>query len=667
MNAEAPNAIQRLTPELEGSIERNPLLNIDTFLIPSPYVREADIEKDYEHSLAWVQEGEILGYILVYSNRPRGLYLIYKLVTSPFVRGSGIGTGLVERFVSSIPGDSTVYLYVWEKQIDSLEFFLEKGFRLGDTVVYRNLVFYHLSARARDISPRGAEGGQEDGGEGEETGDASREEIGRTRHDARKTIRFLANLVDTLSIDNCGRIIEDINRETTSLVNTLNAFRDSMSRVHEVNVTELILERIVPYVGGSSLNCELRLKLKNTHLIVLGNYVEFSRAFVNIVANSLEAIEASGREDGIMEIKIGEEGGVPYVRFRDNGIGMRQEQLKRGPDGMPAFVGRSTKSRKEGEGLGTVQIFRTFGEENIEVDARPNRGCTWKVWLRKPLQQTDPWFRRLESRFSEISHLVQDERRDRAEDFSRREAIAYVWQTRKIEIFLFDVILHFAGHHNIRTIYRTVFSYLMGDTDDDAFLAEVEELRATRDAIKEWLTEGARIVRSRWSTIERILTREDVRGAMLKSYGQAVENVIIFTLNPHTGLFYATDRKLAEHLDFVPYLSAPREELLRGEFNGDVNDTRRPVFLGVWSVDSEQDLTRKLRLLQSGARALIDIGVPPGKKLAFYQTTWIRCRWDIDSDATVALGEFVALDDSALLRYSRESDEELRGYLLGQE
>ncbi len=659
MDSKTHNPIRTLTPELERSIERNPLLDIDTFLIPSPYILEADIEKDYEYSFAWVQEGEILGYILVYSNRSRGLYLIYKLVTSPFVRGSGIGSALGECLVSSIPGDSTVYLYIWEKQVDSLEFFLNKGFQLGETVVYRNLVFYHLSADAEEISARIRKG--------DYAGEASREEIGRTRHDARKTIRFLANLVDTLSIDNCGRIIEDINRETTSLVNTLNAFRDSMSRVHEVNITDLILERIVPYVGGSSLKCELRLKLQNTHLVVLGNYVSFGRAFVNIVANSLEAIAASGREDGIMEIKIGEEAGAPYVRFRDNGIGMKQEQLRRGPDGTPAFVGHSTKSRKEGEGLGTVQIFRTFGPENIEVSARPNRGCTWKIWLKKPLWQSDPWFQRLESRFSEISQLARNEHRGSGEDFLRREAIAFVWQTRKIEIFLFDVILHFSRHHNIRDIYRTVFSYLMGDTPEGSLGAEVEELRATHQAIKEWLMESARIVRSRWSTIGKILSREDVRGAMLKSYGQAVENVIIFTLNPSSGMLYATDRKLAEHLDFVPYLGASRDELLRGEFNGDVNDPQRPIFLGVWSIDSEEDLANKLRLLQSGARALLDIGVPPGKKLAFYQSTWLRCRRDIDSDATIPLNEFTALDDTGLSRFTREADEELWGYLLGQE
>lgn len=657
MNPDAINAIVNLTPELELSIERNPLLSIDTFLIPSPYIREPSIEKDYDHSFVWLQEGEILGYILVYSDRTHGSYLIYKLVTSPFVRGAGVGTALWEHLGSTIAPDSTVYLYVWEKQVDSLEFFLNKGFQMGETIVYRNLVFYYLSATAAEVLMRKRDAG--------ESGPVSREEIGKTRHDARKTIRFLSNMVDMLSIDNCGRIIEDINRETTTLVNTLNAFRDSMSRVHEVNVTELILERIVPYVGGSPVKCELRLKLVDTNLVVLGNHVNFSRAFVNIVANALEAIAASGREDGIMEIKIAEENGVPYVRFRDNGIGMEVKRLVCGEDGLPAFVGKSTKSRKEGEGLGTLQIFSTFGPENISVDARPNRGCTWKIFLRKPLRHSDPWYTRLERRFLEFSRLQKMRAIDSST--SRSDVISYVWQARKIEIFLFDVILHFSAHHNIRTIFRTLFSYLMDDITDEAMTDYVEGLRVDRPIMKEWLLETVRVVRAHWAAMREILPTQDVRGAMLKSYGQAVENVIIFTLNPDTADFYATDRKLAEHLDFAPYLGAQREELVRGEFIGDVNNNDRPIVLGVWSVDSEDDLLVKLQLLRDSARTMISMGIDREKKLAFYQTTWIRHSRDIDSDATTTFGEFADLPDRELLQYAREADDELQGYLSGQD
>jgi GNAT superfamily N-acetyltransferase len=652
------NLIRPLTPELESNIASNPLLNIDAFLIPSPYIRDSEIEKDYDHSFVWIEEGELLGYILVYSGTDGRSWLLYKLVISPFARGRGVGSALCMRLLQAIPEDALVYLYVWEKHTDTLEFFLKRGFRTGESIVYRNLVYFYLSGTGGNVLAKAST--EPDGGAG------TSEEIGRTRHDARKTIRFLSNMVDMLSIENCGRIIEDINRESTSLVNTLNAFRDSMSRVHEVNITDLILERIVPYVGAAPFNCELRLKLQKTNVVVLGNYVSFGRAFVNIVANALESIAASDRPDGIMEVKIGEDEGVPYVRFRDNGIGMTPKQLALGPDGIPAFVGHSTKDRREGEGLGTVQIFNAFGPENITVDGRPGRGCTWKIRFRRPSTDADPWFAYLEQRYHVLTTLTEAARPEAGlpgTDLSRQESITFVWQTRKMEIFLFDVILHFSAYHNVRTIFRTVLSFLVGDTDGSSFREFIGGLRVDRPALRRWLIHIADLIARRWQTIAALRQEHDLRGAMLKSYGQAMENVMIFTLNPETGESFTTDRKLAEHLDFAPYLGAPKDRLLRGEFTGDINNNERPIFLGVWSIDSEKDLHEKLRLIQAGARKLTEIGIHRAKKLAFYQTTYIRHGRDIDSDAVTTFGEFADLSPDDLCRYTRDADDEMQGYI----
>src|SRR6056297_948759 len=190
MSTDQANAIQLLTPELEKRIQRNPLLHIDTFIIPSPYIKDSTIEKDYSHSYVWIEEGEILGYLLVYADKERRSFNIYKLVTSPFGRGRGIGTLFIEHLAQNIPEDSTVYLYLWEKQTDTLEFFQNKGFNLGQTTVYRNLVYYHLFASRDEILERA---GSDMPGKY-----LMNEEIGKTRHDARKTIRLLSHMVDML-------------------------------------------------------------------------------------------------------------------------------------------------------------------------------------------------------------------------------------------------------------------------------------------------------------------------------------------------------------------------------------------------------------------------------------------------------------------------------------
>ena len=127
-----------LTAQLEETIQRNPLLNIDTFIIPSPYISETRIERDYEHSYVWIEEGEILGYILVYSDEQKANFHIYKIVTSPFGRGRGIGKSFIEHLAAHIPSEAALYLYVWEKQIDTLEYFQYNGFTVQNLAVYRN-------------------------------------------------------------------------------------------------------------------------------------------------------------------------------------------------------------------------------------------------------------------------------------------------------------------------------------------------------------------------------------------------------------------------------------------------------------------------------------------------------------------------------------------------
>jgi ribosomal protein S18 acetylase RimI-like enzyme len=67
-------------------------LNIDTFIIPSPYILDSELRKDYDFSFVWQEEGEIMGYILVYTHVNTKKFHIYKVVTSPFGRGRGVGT-----------------------------------------------------------------------------------------------------------------------------------------------------------------------------------------------------------------------------------------------------------------------------------------------------------------------------------------------------------------------------------------------------------------------------------------------------------------------------------------------------------------------------------------------------------------------------------------------
>lgn len=638
-----------LSEELEKRVERNPLLNIDTFIIPSPYIQDKKLKKDREHSYVWMEEGEILGFMLVYSDPADKKYLIYKLVTSPFGRGRGIGTTLIEHLAKIIPDDSQIYLYVWEKQLDTLEFFQNKGFQSGEKIVYRNLVYHYLSAEKSRIKKKRIL---------EEEKKKSREDIGKTRHDARKTLKLLSHMVEMLSPENGDRIIEDINRESTTLINTLNSFRDTMLIVHTVNLKELILERIVPYIEASYVECELNLRLIKHSAIVRGFYVDMGRALINLTSNALDAIAEKGNKGRIWISLSGSEGHVE-LKIRDNGVGIPYEKQKTGEEGVPRFVGTTTKN-EGGEGIGTQQIFNAFGKENIRVESRPGEYTLWTIDLIEVSSFQNKQTRKLERQYYEFFDLWEELPLNR--NTSRTEAISFIWQLRKLEIFLYDVIFQFSKYNNIRLVYRTVLSYLQNSISEEDLDVRINEYQVENPQFLQWLKSTTREIRRRMDLMNRNLDLEQFKGALFKSYGQSNTNVIIFTMDPETGNFLATDRKLAEHLDFAPYLGKEKDQLLRGEFIGDMNHDEKPISFGVWSIDDDEDLMRKLKMIRKGAKILVDYGLHKEKRLAFYQTTYIRHNMDIDTYASSTFGEFSSLSDKELEKYIRPADEEFSNF-----
>jgi N-acetylglutamate synthase-like GNAT family acetyltransferase/two-component sensor histidine kinase len=647
------NSIYPLNKELEDRISRNPLLNIDTFIIPTPFVKNPDLKKDYLHSSVYIHEGELLGYILVYSDPKQLNFLIYKVVTSPFGRGKGIGSLLIENLTSQVPIDAMLHLFVWMKQLDTMEFFTNMGFQSSDSIVYRNLIYQYLSAHPSDIVNQQRKIKLKS--------DPAREKLGKTRHDARKVVRLLSSMVEKLALENCGRIIEDINRETTGLVNVLNSFRDSIEIIHEVDLMSLILDRIIPFIDGFPLDCDIAINKDSGLSVIRGSYVEISRALINLVSNSLEAIAEKG-EAGQISFTIRQSGESVHLIVADNGCGMDPDLLIRDELGYPAFVGKTTKQRKKGEGMGTTQIFSTVGVENIEIMSTKGMGTTWQLSFQTLLQEIDRGYISLERRFYEFTDLTEGV--NISKNTPARSITAAIWYLRKMEIFMFDLIMQFSIHHNIRDIYRLALNYLQGYETKDALKESIAHYSSEYLNMKSWLYEIIIAIKNTWDTLEKNINMKRYRGPLFKSYGQAVENIMIFTLDPETGNVLVTDRKLAEHLDFAIYLKKERDQLLRGEFMGDLNNVENPVLFGVWSIDSDTDLMHKLKLIQKGAKRLVEIGIPKTKRLSFYQTTYCNHSFDINPDKATTFREFIQCSETELQQFIREADEEMQGYIV---
>jgi two-component sensor histidine kinase/GNAT superfamily N-acetyltransferase len=647
--------IKCLNHAYERRISRVPFLNIDSILIPSPYIQDKTIDIDYEHSYVWDEEGELLGYLLVYSNPEKTKFEIYKQVTSPFGRAKGIGSAFMEKLAYDVAPDASIYLYVWEKLISSVDFFMSKGLELEGSIVYRKMKFYLMSAPARRIREKITRAKSRDY--------SVAEELTKIRHDAKKSVKVLADMAAMLSVDNFNKVIEDVNRETTALLNTLNTYEDKIRTSHEVRIKDLITDRVIPFIEAAHVPCEIRLVLESKISPVIGNYMDFSRALINLVSNSLDAISEAGRH-GIIEITLAERDDRVVLSIRDNGTGIDEDRLVAGPDMLPLFVGKTTKKGKTGEGIGTRQIFSTFGPGNIIVESKVPEYTRWIIYLKRSTHKDTAFLNELETKY--VASINATKHIGITERSSRTEVAAFIWQLRQMEIFSYNLVYQFSRYNNVRDIYRNILLYRYCGGDFHALRAEMEKCRIDNTSIRSWLLGITKRIKRNETFVRDNFNFDEYKGILFKSYGQAKDSTMIFTMDPETARFFATDRKLAEHMDFVPYLGRTRDHLLRGEFNGDVMKAENPLVLGVWSVKTVDDLRERLKMIRQGARQFLEMGLKRDKRLSFYTTTFNLCNCEIDTFKTTTLAEMAEVKDDDLDQFIVTSDDELTGLVFAE-
>jgi GNAT superfamily N-acetyltransferase/two-component sensor histidine kinase len=642
--------IRCLTKDDQAKIDKIPFLNIDSILIPSPYIKDKELDIDYDHSYVWDEEGEFLGYILVYSNKEKNKFLVYKQVTSPFGRGKGIGSAFIRKLAQDVSPDSYIYLFVWEKLASTIDFFYSNGFDLEESTVYRKMRFYLMSASAKSILEKSLSAKPRDV--------SIAEELSKVRHDAKKSLKVLSDMISIMSVDNFNQIIEDVNRENTALLNTLSMYEDKIKASHEVNIKEILTTRVMPFVEASHVRCEIRLIIGADIPPVIGSYMDYSRALINLVSNAIDAIEEAGR-NGLIQIMLTRKEGKVVLIIQDNGVGISSERLQLDNRNLPLFVGRTTKPEKAGEGIGTRQIFSTFGAGNIKVQSREGKFTRWIISLNISTKKKTDQLSLLETRF--IEFMKSTETIDVDKGSTRTEVASLIWQLREMEIFSYDLIQPFSRYNNVRDIYKLALSYRYGDTSFRQLKDEIEKCRVDHEIIRYWLLGMLNRIKQNESYLLKSFDFQKYKGSYFKSYGQAIKKTIIFTLDPDNGHFYAADRRLAEHLDFVPYLGRQREQLIRGEFKGDVKNLDSPILMGVWSVADKEDLYDKIALLQRGGQQLLDMGIKPEKCVSFYHVTRNLSSFDMDTLKVITLGRMVKLSRDEYDELITVTDEDFDG------
>jgi signal transduction histidine kinase len=168
-------------------------------------------------------------------------------------------------------------------------------------------------------------------------------------------------------------------RLSTRIVQSLRGLaRTSAPELEAANLSDLI-EMSLDMIRG---------RLKRRGITVEQDYgplpklhcvpTQISQVLLNLLVNALQAIEATGRPDGLIRIHARPAGAELLLEITDNGCGIAPEHLPRIFD--PFFT---TKPVGEGMGLGlaiTHSIVTGHGGR-IDVESRPGAGTTVRIHL----------------------------------------------------------------------------------------------------------------------------------------------------------------------------------------------------------------------------------------------------------------------------------------------
>ncbi|MFN8256006.1 MAG: two-component regulator propeller domain-containing protein [Bacteroidales bacterium] len=175
-------------------------------------------------------------------------------------------------------------------------------------------------------------------------------------------------------------IFEGINTgisRTATIVSSLSQYsRQNDKEITKCNLHKIIQNCLVMLQSETKNRIEIIKQFYDENALVSGNEGRLHQAFLNILINSVHAIEHKGQ----IGIKTFEEHDKIVLNISDNGNGISQENLKKIFD--PFFT---TKEPGKGTGLGLSIAYNIIHEHGgvIEIDSEENSGTTVFISLPK--------------------------------------------------------------------------------------------------------------------------------------------------------------------------------------------------------------------------------------------------------------------------------------------
>ncbi len=167
-------------------------------------------------------------------------------------------------------------------------------------------------------------------------------------------------------------------KRVSDIVNGLNQFSRNNNNYDEECSIHSILDNCLIMLSNQLRNrIEVQKQYYNKQIIIKGNVAEFHQAFINILTNSIQAIE----NKGLISITTKQNNNNVLIIIEDNGHGIEKKIINQISD--PFFT---TKSPGQGTGLGLSIVYSIIKEHkgNINFESIMKQGT--KVTINLPLK-----------------------------------------------------------------------------------------------------------------------------------------------------------------------------------------------------------------------------------------------------------------------------------------
>lgn len=206
-------------------------------------------------------------------------------------------------------------------------------------------------------------------------------------HDINNVLTTIVGYTDILlSKDSCSEfrdeieIIKKIALDGAEIAKRVKAFvktNEDTKKVFDVCETiqtSIIITKPIWFNQAQILGKKITINFTNgIPVLVYGNESEFREALVNMIFNSIDAIQ----KDGTIQIEAYKNEGQVIISIKDNGMGMTEDTKNK------IFTPFFTTKKENGTGLGLSNSYNTITEMGgkIEVESTLSIGTEFKITL----------------------------------------------------------------------------------------------------------------------------------------------------------------------------------------------------------------------------------------------------------------------------------------------